>query len=70
MKDKWEHVGPGKNIVDQLIGVFSGIIFCTKETIRLKETGEYREVFVAIGQSIKEAVDNGQFTYTALKDRK
>lgn len=61
ISDEWEHIGPSKNIVDQLIGVFSGVIFGTKETILFRNTGEYKEVFVVVGQSIGEAIEHGQF---------
>jgi Ca2+-binding EF-hand superfamily protein len=62
MTDKWEHIGPSKNIADRLISMFTGMVLCTTEIIRLERTGEYREVFVAADQSIEGAVNRRQFT--------
>lgn len=62
MSDKWEHAGPGGNAFDAVFDTLGGSLLGTKECVRDTETGEFREVFVSPGQTVGEAIANGQFT--------
>ena len=62
MMEKWRHAGPGGDASDRVFDAVGGRILGTKECIQNTETGEFREVFVAPGQTVGEAIENGQFT--------
>ncbi len=61
MSDRWRHVSPGGNAVEQVFDAFTGGALGHKECVRDEDTGEYREVYVGPGQSVGEAIRNGQF---------
>jgi len=44
-----------------LFSVFTFGVLGKDETVHNTETGEYKEVFVAPGQSVGEAIEKGQF---------
>ncbi len=58
MGNKWKHAGTGEGIVGltlQMIGLGG------KETVRNTETGEFRTVFVRPGETVGQAIENGNF---------
>lgn len=55
MGDKWEHVGHAENVVSAFI---PGPDW---EAVRNTETGEEGSVYVLEGQTIGEAIANGQW---------
>jgi hypothetical protein len=70
MLENWVHVGPGRKYVgEHLIGLFTGTVLVTRETVRNEETGEQREVFVEANQTVEEAVELGQFVISPGKGR-
>lgn len=54
MAEKWKHIGSAEN------ALFS-ILPPRKELVENTETGEQRIVYVGIGQTVGEAIENGQF---------
>lgn len=61
MSEKWRHAGPGGNIGDRIFDGLTAGVLGTKECVQDSATGEYREVYVAFGQSVGDAIANGQF---------
>lgn len=70
MSENWVHVGLGRKYFgEHLIGLFTGAVLVTRETVRNEETGEQREVFVEANQTVVEAVELGQFVISTSKGR-
>ncbi|MCI0530585.1 MAG: hypothetical protein L0Y74_01320 [candidate division Zixibacteria bacterium] len=62
MSDEWEDLGETNDFLDLASLGLAKLIFPTVHEVENKETGEIRRVVVGRGQTLGEAIQNGQFT--------